>query len=150
MKNEFTKKELLNAVIEMALNFEGTVKIGDKDIAGNDIVDFAEKTIAQLDTKAERAKEKAAEKKTEDALRNAVAEVLTDTAQTVDEIVAKVAGEDVTKAKVVARLTALVKAGVAGKAEAKIEGRKGKVMTYFLADNGNDAVDAEAIDEDIE
>lgn len=150
MKNEFTKKELLNAVIEMALNFEGTVEIGEKKIAGNDVVEFAEKTIAQLDAKAVKAKEKAAEKKTADPLRDAVAEALTDAPQTVDEITAKIEGEDVTKAKVVARLTALVKAGVAGKAETKIEGRKGKVMTYFVADNGGDAADAEAIDEDVE
>ena len=150
MKNEFTKKELLNAVIEMALNFEGTVEIGEKKIAGNDVVEFAEKTIAQLDAKAVKAKEKAAEKKVADPLRDAVAEALTDAPQTVDEITAKVEGEDVTKAKVVARLTALVKAGVAGKAETKIEGRKGKVMTYFVADNGEDAADVEAIDEDVE
>ena len=42
------------------------------------------------------------------------------------------AAEEVTKAKVIARLTKLVKEGFAGKVQVKVDGKR--VMAYALAD----------------
>ena len=142
MKNDVTKKDVLNAIIGMVESYNGDeviAYIGNDDntktVTANDIIAYANKTIEQIDAKNIKAKENQAKKKTEDALRTAVENVLTEQAQTVDEIFEQVAGEDVTRAKVVARLTALIKAGLADKAETKIEGRSGKVMTYFIPKN---------------
>ena len=73
-----------------------------------------------MDNKAAKAKERAAEKKAEgDALREAVAAVLTDEYQTIAAIAAQVEGDDITPAKVTARLTQLVKADLAHKTKVK-------------------------------
>lgn len=97
------------------------------------MIEFIDAQLAQLAAKAEKAAERAAQKKVEgDALRDTIESVLTTELQTIDEIAAKVAGEDVTKAKVTARLTQLVKAERATKDTVKTaDGRK--VVAYKLA-----------------
>ena len=96
----------------------------------DELVAFLDKQIVSLDNRAAKAKEKAAEKKAEgDELRAVVKAVLTDDFQTADDIAAQIEGDDVTKAKVVARLSQLVKNGEAEKEQIKnAEGKK--VMTY--------------------
>lgn len=96
------------------------------------MIEFIDAQLAQLAAKAEKAAERAAQKKVEgDALRDTIEGVLTTELQTIDEIAAKVAGEDVTKAKVTARLTQLVKAERATKDTVKTaDGRK--VVAYKL------------------
>ena len=97
-----------------------------------EILDFIDAQVALIASKAEKAKARAAEKKTEgDALRETVQSVLTDELQTVDEIFSQVEGEDLTKAKIVARLTQLVKAEIAVKEQVKVDSKK--VMAYRLA-----------------
>ena len=92
-------------------------------------IDFINKQIETLAAKAEKAKEKAAKAKAEgDELRAIVEGILTADAQPIDDIVAQIEGEDVTKAKVTARLTALVNAGIAKKEPVKVGSRK--VMAY--------------------
>ena len=94
-------------------------------------IEFIEKQIETLAAKAEKAKEKAAKAKAEgDELRAIVEGILTADAQPIDDIVAQIEGEDVTKAKVTARLTALVNAGIAKKEPVKVGSRK--VMAYSL------------------
>jgi FixJ family two-component response regulator len=94
-------------------------------------IDFINKQIETLAAKAEKAKEKAAKAKAEgDELRAIVEGILTEEAQPIDDIVAQIEGEDVTKAKVTARLTALVNAGIAKKEPVKVGSRK--VMAYSL------------------
>lgn len=122
---------------------EKTTKVTKKDrfnellaieaVAANEaLVEFINKEIAAIDAKAAKAKERAAEKKADgDALRETVFGVLTTDAQPIDDIVAAIADEDVTKAKVTARLTQLVKAEKAVKEEVKVGDRK--VMAYRLA-----------------
>ena len=56
---------------------------------------------------------------------------MTDEFQTIDDIVAQVAEEGVTKAKVTARLTQLVKAEMAEKDQIKADDGR-KVMAYRL------------------
>jgi FixJ family two-component response regulator len=94
-------------------------------------IDFINKQIETLAAKAEKAKEKAAKAKAEgDELRAIVEGILTEDAQPIDDIVAQIEGEDVTKAKVTARLTALVNAGIAKKEPVKAGSRK--IMAYSL------------------
>ena len=144
MKNEITKREVLEAVIAMVdAEDEITIENG-KVVTGQDILDYANKTIAQLATKNEKAKERQAKNKAEDPIRAEVEKVLTNENQTIDEIVANIPAEievagkatEVTKAKVVARLTALVKAGEVAKEIVKVEAADGnrKVMAYRLVE----------------
>lgn len=98
----------------------------------DDLTFFIDKQIAAIDYKAEKAKERAEERKAEgDELRSVVEAVLTEEYQTVDEIMEQIDGEDLTKAKVVARLAQLVKNGDAVKTVEKMNGKR--VMTYKLS-----------------
>ena len=97
----------------------------------DEMVEFIDAQVEALAKKAEKAKERAAAKKVEgDELREVVRTILTDELQAIDDIVAQIEGEDVTKAKVTARLTQLVKAELAEKDQIKVGDRK--VMAYRL------------------
>jgi len=123
MEKRVTKKDIYADIITMA-----------REAQREDIVEFCEVQIEQLERKAEKAKERKASKAAAgDALKDAIAAVLTEDLQTAADITEKVmdAGDEVTRAKVVARLTKLVKEGVAGKMQVKVD--KKKVMAYALA-----------------
>jgi hypothetical protein len=123
MEKRVTKRDIYADIITMA-----------REAEREDIVEFCEVQIEQLERKAEKAKERKASKAAAgDALKDAIAAVLTEDLQTAADITEKVmdAGDEVTKAKVVARLTKLVKEGVAGKMQVKVD--KKKVMAYALA-----------------
>ena len=125
---KITKVDMFNAIADF---------IADTDWERKDeAIEFIEKQIDQLKAKAEKAKSRAEEKKIEgDELREAVANALTNEPQTIDAITTTVAESfDVTKAKVTARLTQLVKLGEATKEQVKIDTRK--VMVYSLATKG--------------
>ena len=137
---KITKKDFYGALIELV---EGMETVGSYD--AKDVQEFLEKQVAQIDAKAAKAKARADEKKAEgDALRAEVAAHITAEFQTADDITALVEGfEDVTKAKVVARLTQLVNAGAVVKEQVKTEDGR-KVMSYKLSDAESDtAEDAE-------
>ena len=98
-----------------------------------DILKFIQSSIETLENRKRAAQERAEKKKNEpDELADAVKEVLSEELQTADDIAAQIEGEDVTKQKVVARLTQLVKAGEAVKSEVTIDGNKR--MAYALAE----------------
>lgn len=98
----------------------------------DDAIEFIDKQLELIASKAEKARERAAKVKAEgDELREAVRAVLTDEFQTIDDIVAQVAEEGITKAKVTARLTQLVKAEMAEKDQIKADDGR-KVMAYRL------------------
>lgn len=124
-EKKLTKKEVLLG-IRTFINGE------DTDVTLEDMVDYIDTTLAQLDKKAEKAAERAAKNKAEgDELRAKVFALVTETPQTADEITASLGDAEVSKAKVVARLTQLVKAEVVKKEETKIgDSRK---MVYSLA-----------------
>ncbi len=95
-----------------------------------EMIDFIDAQLDQLAKKAEKAKERAGKVKEEgDELRELVASLLTEEFQTADALTAQIEGEGITKAKVTARLTQLVKAGVAMKEVMKAEDGR-KVMHY--------------------
>jgi hypothetical protein len=121
-----TQKELFGQVIAIVegADVDASVKA--------ELVAFLNKKVDQIDAKAAKAKEKAAEAKVKgDELRDIVASLLTDEIQTIDAILAQVDFADVTKAKVTARLTQLVKAGVAVKESVKVDTRT--LTAYKLA-----------------
>lgn len=121
-----TKKETLIAIMDGTLDHDA-------------LVAFCEKEIAALDRKADKAKERAAEKREAgDALQALVQEALTADFASREDITAKVVDSDpeATVGKVGYRLTALVKAGVAQKADAIVDGadgKKKKITVYALA-----------------
>lgn len=124
MEKKLTKKDILTAI---RTEVETLTEVGGIPVAA--VLDYVDTTIAQIDTKAAKAKERAAEKKAEgDALREEVFSHVTDEYQTADAITALVVGEDITKAKVVARLTQLVKAGMVEKEQQKVG--DAKLMCY--------------------
>ena len=118
MEKKVTKRDYYEMLKEIVLNanVEGTTEL----------VEFIDKQVSLIDSKAEKAKVRNAEKKANgDELREVVQNVLTDEFQTIDAIVAQIEGEEITKAKVTARLTALVNNGIAEKTDVKDdEGRK--------------------------
>lgn len=123
MEKKVTKRDYYEMLKEIVYptnaDCEMTVEQGE-------LIEFIDKQIALIDSKAEKAKARNAEKKANgDELREVVQNVLTDEFQTIDAIVAQIEGEEVTKAKVTARLTALVNNGIAEKTDVKDdEGRK--------------------------
>lgn len=130
---KITKKVVLEAIRTAAE--AGSVDFGDV-VSADDVIAYADTAIAQLDAKAAKAKEKAAEKKADgDALRAVVEGAVSDELKTIDAITEAVQAvdgyEDVTKSKVTARLTQLVKAGSIHKEQVKTEDGR-KVMAYAL------------------
>ena len=126
-EKKVTKKDYFEAIKSV---IGGMETVGDYPTA--DVVAFIDKSIEQIDAKAAKAKEKAAETKAEgDALRATVFEHVTGTAQTADEITAAIGDAEVSRAKVIARLTQLVKSGDVVKEQISVDGRK--VMGYSRA-----------------
>ena len=131
-KRKITKKDVLNAIaclvkadVSVDVDYDGETVT----VIGEDILDYVDTTLEQLDAKARKAKERAAANKAEgDKLRDAVKDVLTDKFQTIDAITEQIDFPEITKSKVTARLSQLVKAGIAKKEQIKVDTRK--VMGY--------------------
>ena len=115
----------------------------DGDVTAEDVTAFVETTLAQIAAKAEKNKERAAAKRQAgDELRAQILGFVTEEWQTRDEIAANFEDEDITPAKVGARLTQLVENGSVVKEKQKIDGKD--KMVYALAsgvvlESGEDA-----------
>ena len=97
-----------------------------------DILKFIQSSIETLENRKRAAQERAEKKKNEpDELADAIKAVLSEELQTADDIAAQIEGEDVTKQKVVARLTKMVNAGTVRKDSVKTDDKR-KVMGYAL------------------
>ena len=129
MEKKITKKEyyaMLKEIVEESKDIE-------TEISKEELLEFINKQIASINAKAEKAKEKAAEKKANgDELREVVQSVLTDEYQTIDTILSQIEGEDITKAKITARLTSLVKTGLATKTDLRNEETNKTQKAYKL------------------
>lgn len=129
MANKVTRKDMFEGIkATLTENFEAT------EVA--EYVEFLDKELEAIANRAKREAEKRAEKKAEgDALRDAVKEViLAEDGPIFPEDIAEKLVEDfpeVTKAKVVNRASALVKAGEIAKTEIKVE--KNKKVAYAPA-----------------
>lgn len=134
MEKKMTKKIVVTAIAKVAEGATLPVEVEGFTVTAEDVLNYAMRTIELLDSKAAKAKEKAAEKKAEgDVLRGVVKDALTDEPAFIADIVAKVnaTDPDATNAKVVVRLSQLVKIGEAVKEPVKVDGRS--LMTYKLA-----------------
>ena len=81
---------------------------------------FINSQIAAIDNKAEKAKERAAAKKAQgDEIRELVKSKLTNEFQDAETITAAIGDEEITKSKVIARLTQLVNLNEAEKTDIK-------------------------------
>lgn len=119
-----TKIEKFEAIIETISKGE----VGEKE---NELIDFCAEQIGLLKSKAQKAKDRALEKKENgDALRQEIQTILTNEYQVIDEIKNKITDEDCSKAKVVARLSQLVKMGIVEKTDIKTE--EGTLKGYRL------------------
>lgn len=116
MAKKVTKKEKFEIIMNaMADNAE--------------IVEFCENEIAALERKALKAKERAAKKKAEgDELKDIVFGCLTSEVKTAADVVEEIlaTGYETSVGKVIYRLNALVKDGVAVKEDIVIETEEGK------------------------
>ena len=115
-----TKKEMFTEIKAVLETVEGS----------EELVAFVEKQIEALDNEAAKAKERKAKKVAEDTLKDSVASLLADEFQTAEAIVDAIGDEEVSKAKVVNRLSKLIADGVAVKEQTKVGDRK--VVCYKL------------------
>lgn len=107
-----TKKDNFMALRQLVEN------LGDHQYDG--LLEFIDKEIAALNQKATKAKERAAQKRAEsDDLKEKVYNILTDTFKSGDEIVAELNDAEITKNRVVARLSLLIKEGLVIKEKQK-------------------------------
>ena len=116
------------------VNFAIYARLSREDQDDKEYSSSIDNQVTMLDAKAEKAKARAAEKRAEgDELRATVKAVLTNEFQGIEDILPQVEGEEITKAKIIARLTQLVKAGEVEKAKAKTEDKK-EITVYKLAE----------------
>ena len=114
-------------------------------VSADDVLDFIDRQVALLDKRAAASKERAAKKRAaSDELTELIYTMIFEAEDfiTADEIVEKIGDEEVTKNKVTARVSKLVKAGRVAKEQVKLEDGK-KRMAYRVAEEGED-VEAEA------
>lgn len=124
---KITHAEIFNAIEEAMAN--GVVfSVGNEAVQGY-IDSQREQRAKKLAKDKERRAEKAAQA---DELKSVVADALTDELQTVDAIVNAINDPEVTKGKVVNRLTKLIEEGVAVKDTVKTEDKKSHTA-YRLA-----------------
>lgn len=126
---KITKIMILNAIKTVAA--QDAEAMFDDVVSAKDVIEFVDTTIAQLEAKAAKAKERAAKAKAEgDEIRDAIEAVLTDEFKPIATIIAEVGIEDLTPGKVSARVGQLIKLGRATKADVKVGDKK--VKAYAL------------------
>ena len=123
MEKKMTKKEMFGLLLELL----ETAEVAERD----ELKNFVAHEIEMIENKAEKAKTYK-RKKPADVLKEQIYTKL-DVLEfrTIHDIVSDFNDADITAAKVSARLTSLVKEGLAIKEEIKIENRK--LMGYKLA-----------------
>ena len=125
-EKKMTRKESYQAIRQIVMDTE----LEDKE----ELISFIDKQIEIIDNKAIKSKERAMERKAQgDELRTSVKNVLTSDYQSADEIVLALNDEEITKAKIIARLSQLIKTGEVEKADAKVEGGR-TIKVYRLAE----------------
>lgn len=123
MTTKLTDRKIYEAILNDEL----------RTLDATEIAAWAEKKIAQLDHKAEKARENAAKKRAEgDELTAAVLEAVTGEFEPIGDIAARINGDDVSVSKVAYRLNAAAKAGTLEKGEIIVEGdgKKRHVVAY--------------------
>ena len=123
MANKITEREIYTSILNDEIDMTA-------------LKAFAEKKIAQLDHRNEKAKERLAVKRAEgDVITDRVFSVVSAEPQTRDAITAALGDETLSTAKVGARLNQLVNAGRVQKTNIKVAGADGKTsnkVAYFI------------------
>ena len=123
-----TKRDVLNALA--TVNFTEDINVGDVVVTPDDSKEFVETSITQLDNRAAKAAERAAQKKADgDEMRATIKAVIGENPMTITDIATALNNPEITNAKIVARLTQLVKLGEIFKADTKVDGRSLKVYS---------------------
>ena len=123
-----SKRDVLNALA--TINFTEDIVMGDTVVTPDDIKDFIETSIAQLDKRAETAAKRSnAKKAAGDELRANIKAIITDSPKNIREIVRELDDENVASAMVVSRLTQLIKLGEAFKKDTRVDGRSIKIYS---------------------
>ena len=126
-----TKREVFEAVIAGVQ--AGTVAI--EGMATDEMVAFFENELTNLDKRAERSRASAMKKReANDTLMETIQDILSNEYQTIADVATQIEGDDITASKVSYRLNALVKQGVAEKADVQIpatEGAKARVVKAY-------------------
>lgn len=126
---KITERNIYTALINFAQTgatpfFENAE--GEKvEVTQEMLLTFAEKKLAALDKRNEKAKAKKSE---EDVLLSRVAACLTDEFEPISTITTRVELEDATASKVAYRLNKLVESGVAEKDDIKLTDENGKKL----------------------
>lgn len=150
LNKKITKKMVLEAMNVAVRTTE--IDFGT-DVAKEDVLSYISNAICQIDSKAEKAKERQEKtKKAGDELRAMVKSVLSTSFMTGNDIFEAVSAnydvEELTKPKVTARLSQLVKLGEVKKETAKIDGKR--LMTYALVSESKAVEGTEEVIEDTE
>lgn len=138
METKITTRNFFESLITLAT--EGALTFTDAEgnvveITAEELKAWAEKNIAQLDKRNETARARTEKKKAEgDALLELVYDAVSaDEFETIADIAARVDAEDMSVAKVQARLATLLKADRVVKDTVKVEGSKGPRVAYKRA-----------------
>ena len=106
-----------------------------------ELIEWCDKKIEILERKADKAREKAAEKKVAgDELQERIYSVLVDAGRemTADSILEALDTEGLSKQKIIARLSNLVKAGKVVKDEVRVGEAKSRRMAYIAMVSGGE------------
>lgn len=135
MKKTYTKREMYELIKALVDADVISGELTETGITEADVAQFCVDELELLDKKAAKAKERVATKKAEgDALLDAVRDVLSaDEFQSIPDITARIDGEDVTVAKVTARLKKLLDAGEVEKDQITVTGAEGKKSRKIVA-----------------
>ena len=135
MKTDYTKREMYELI--KALVDAGVIsgELTETGITEADVAQFCVDELELLDKKVAKAKERVAAKKAEaDELLDAVRDALSaDEFQSIPDITARIDGEEVTVARVTARLKKLLDAGEVEKDQITVPGADGKKSRKIVA-----------------
>lgn len=129
-ENKVSKKVVYQAIIDAMTTGECTM---DPQV----IINMCQNEIDMMERRYVKSRERAAQKRAADELTDRIESLLTDEFQTVADFIAQLGDENMSQQKVVYRLSALAKAGIAEKSEVKVPGAEGSkarnVVAYKLA-----------------
>lgn len=124
-----TKVQILDEIINALSGYPNEGRMTNEAM-----IDFCNEQKRQIKSKAERAKEKAALKREEsDKIKEYIYGLCMEDAQTAEEILQMVKIEGMTKAKVVNKLSALVREGLLVKEQSVVGSDKKRKVLYKLA-----------------
>lgn len=119
-----TEKKITKAMILATIKANVENMNFDGDVTAEDVINYVDTTLAQAANRRVKEAERRATKKAENPVKGIVLDILTTEFMTGDEIVAGIEGDEISKAKVVSALSALIKDDVVEKTFVKVGTRK--------------------------